>query len=170
MFCPNCNGFITESSLIKSRVKKFENADIEYEARCPLCSVKIGVMFWGKLNVAQELQHKIARQYRAEQVSYGGQQEPGAIAAQPTPQPEEKPYMDPPPSGNLLDPFDDDSSEDANAPDFSSYQQSYTDQQDLSSIAESLYAPDQLSGHYCPYCGGDLPNDVNFLPRRYRPK
>lgn len=58
MFCPNCNVYLQENHLIKKNVKKFDNAIIEYDARCPACNEEIGHMFWGVFTPAQHLQSK----------------------------------------------------------------------------------------------------------------
>jgi len=55
MFCPNCSSFLLKSQLIKANVKKFQDTDVEYDATCPFCNVRIGRMFWGRLEIAAEL-------------------------------------------------------------------------------------------------------------------
>ncbi len=56
MFCPNCNAYLQEDHLIKKNMKKFDNAVIEYDARCPACNEEIGHMFWGVFTPAEHLQ------------------------------------------------------------------------------------------------------------------
>lgn len=55
MFCPNCSVYLQEQHLIKKNVKRFDNIEIEYDARCPACEVEIGHMFWGTLTPAEHL-------------------------------------------------------------------------------------------------------------------
>lgn len=47
MFCPSCNAFVTESSLIKLNLKQSGSSPVEYDARCPVCLIDIGHVFWG---------------------------------------------------------------------------------------------------------------------------
>ncbi|HHY52829.1 MAG TPA: hypothetical protein GX499_06245 [Clostridiales bacterium] len=58
MFCPNCHVYLQETHLIKRNVKKFENAIIEYDARCPSCLEEIGHMHWGVFTPAERFRSK----------------------------------------------------------------------------------------------------------------
>lgn len=56
MFCPKCGILLNEASLIKKNLRYAPgNVPIEYDARCPNCSVEMGRVFWGKLTVHPDL-------------------------------------------------------------------------------------------------------------------
>jgi len=76
MFCPVCNEYITESGLIKTKIKSFEGTDIEYDAKCPACEEDIGRMSWGKLTLPP---HLAARQMGNEEPP--GEAEPQEAAS-----------------------------------------------------------------------------------------
>jgi len=155
MFCPNCFAYVTESAILKRKVKSYNDADIEYEAFCPDCHEQMGVMSWGKLQVCSDLKER----YEQFLVDNG-------YLAGPEQQPEveqETPYLDPPLPDMPTPIYDEENMHNAD----DQYDDWKQEQQSYSSAYPPSYTPDQLSGHYCPHCGHDLPNDINLLPRRY---
>ena len=59
MFCPKCSAYLLEKHIIKTKVKKFADVDVEYQARCPHCRTEMGTVIWGKLYVSKDLLQQI---------------------------------------------------------------------------------------------------------------
>lgn len=57
MFCPKCGVYLRDTDLIQRNVKfAMGNVPVEYDARCPNCSVEIGHMSWGQFIIHPELE------------------------------------------------------------------------------------------------------------------
>ena len=157
MFCPSCSAFMLESQLIKDNVKRTQDTELEYDAYCPFCKVRIGKMFWGKLEVADGLTSYDDLTYRLpmtdqQEPPMHEQQEPhGKGDAPPPDEVREEPYCEmetpaEPQSETERQPEADTS------PKYNDYPKA----------SPPPYPPP--SYYYCPHCGQPLPEEKYRLP------
>lgn len=155
MICPICLSFMFEKDLVKSKIKKWQDIDIEYEARCPACGEYIGKMYWGKIQLRPDLVERYGETLDPHDHGTGLLDSAGAG-------PVEEPYFVEGPYFEETPEYGDGVHEPGE----------YEPGPDNPSAAggAATWTMEQMSGHYCPHCGGDLPNDINLLPRRFTPK
>lgn len=65
MLCPNCGRHFAGDRAFRSNIRGLDNVDIIYDITCPLCHVKIGKMFWGRLLLRDDLPTPIRRPLKA---------------------------------------------------------------------------------------------------------
>ena len=152
MFCPSCNSYLTESKLFKTNLKKYENADLEYHARCMICEKHIGRMFWGKLSIAPEL--------------LSSSPESGVEAAPPPPQtPAENSTPEPAEPEEDEEPFAE------------LFELEFEVEDEVAErgqeIPDDKNIPDKYAQYppppgyyYCPHCNGRLPENRDEIPFR----